>query len=664
MSLYQNSPIINDIDSLAKYFNFNQDSLSVGNIQNETANVNKVNTNIPSKNNFRISPDSSNLHFSSMDATNDERPTTNNDLDAAASFDDYNIYLNTLHLNESLLDLNLNSLKNLDKKADKLDYVAKEQHESINLKDDEEEGNVSSDDVLDEFLSIRMNKTISENSSKSNSDNKNSLNGNSKIPILRKSITDPRKVKLYTLPRKNSHSSRNSTFYKKLSVPMKRESNGQINTNSTNFNNIQPSKRVYKRSNSIANYNIMNPNYYENEFNHMDLNISLHDLLDKFPIIPPANNNDLNNDTIIDLSSGNLCTDSSLGYKNSSDVSPISSNNDFKNNNLFDILDDIDYITTTNNVNDTNNTNTNTNTNTEDFSNPIDDELNIFKQDFNMNFLNLAGSNVANNELLIDDTNTNKLQSPYSQVPSPKNHSFRASNVVNTSIPLLSTIDAVTAVTNSATDAFLNTPATLSSDTSPKNFISDNILLQNDSKFLLNTPPMSVTNSFKKCTARSNSIALAATGMDSLSNLDSINYGKANVAFLGKKFTDSSSTSTDNAKANHSNNLTPREDSTTLVTSKQPKQILNKTNGILRTRGRKPSLIDDGTKQYGCQYCQRRFKRQEHLKRHVRSLHMGEKPYNCHICHKNFSRSDNLLQHIRTHNNNNNGNTNSSSDHE
>lgn len=68
-----------------------------------------------------------------------------------------------------------------------------------------------------------------------------------------------------------------------------------------------------------------------------------------------------------------------------------------------------------------------------------------------------------------------------------------------------------------------------------------------------------------------------------------------------------------------------------------------------KTRGRKPSLVPDLSKQFGCEFCDRRFKRQEHLKRHVRSLHMGEKPFECHICNKSFSRSDNLNQHIKTH---------------
>jgi len=66
-------------------------------------------------------------------------------------------------------------------------------------------------------------------------------------------------------------------------------------------------------------------------------------------------------------------------------------------------------------------------------------------------------------------------------------------------------------------------------------------------------------------------------------------------------------------------------------------------------RGRKQSLTEDPSKQFVCTLCNRRFRRQEHLKRHYRSLHTQDKPFECGDCGKKFSRSDNLAQHQRTH---------------
>lgn len=66
-------------------------------------------------------------------------------------------------------------------------------------------------------------------------------------------------------------------------------------------------------------------------------------------------------------------------------------------------------------------------------------------------------------------------------------------------------------------------------------------------------------------------------------------------------------------------------------------------------RGRKQSLTEDPSKTFVCELCNRRFRRQEHLKRHYRSLHTHDKPFECNECGKKFSRSDNLAQHSRTH---------------
>ncbi|KAJ5094261.1 C2H2 finger domain transcription factor sebA [Penicillium angulare] len=69
----------------------------------------------------------------------------------------------------------------------------------------------------------------------------------------------------------------------------------------------------------------------------------------------------------------------------------------------------------------------------------------------------------------------------------------------------------------------------------------------------------------------------------------------------------------------------------------------------INRRGRKQSLTEDPSKTFVCTLCSRRFRRQEHLKRHYRSLHTQDKPFECNECGKKFSRSDNLAQHARTH---------------
>ncbi|KAG0087235.1 hypothetical protein BGZ93_006851 [Podila epicladia] len=71
-----------------------------------------------------------------------------------------------------------------------------------------------------------------------------------------------------------------------------------------------------------------------------------------------------------------------------------------------------------------------------------------------------------------------------------------------------------------------------------------------------------------------------------------------------------------------------------------------------RSRARRASTSTD-SKVFSCIFddCGRAFKRSEHLKRHVRSVHTQEKPFVCpfQACPKKFSRSDNLNQHIRIH---------------
>lgn len=66
---------------------------------------------------------------------------------------------------------------------------------------------------------------------------------------------------------------------------------------------------------------------------------------------------------------------------------------------------------------------------------------------------------------------------------------------------------------------------------------------------------------------------------------------------------------------------------------------------------------EEEPKPFPCPECDKQFKRLEHLKRHIRSVHSNIRPFHCKYCDK-FSRSDNLAQHLKTHFKvNNNGTT-------
>ncbi|KAF2017896.1 hypothetical protein BU24DRAFT_449471 [Aaosphaeria arxii CBS 175.79] len=54
---------------------------------------------------------------------------------------------------------------------------------------------------------------------------------------------------------------------------------------------------------------------------------------------------------------------------------------------------------------------------------------------------------------------------------------------------------------------------------------------------------------------------------------------------------------------------------------------------------------------FECGYCQRKFSKKEHLKRHERA-HTGSKPFKCQICNSSFSRGDVLNRHVRGHSRN------------
>ncbi|KAK3718340.1 hypothetical protein LTR37_005153 [Vermiconidia calcicola] len=116
-----------------------------------------------------------------------------------------------------------------------------------------------------------------------------------------------------------------------------------------------------------------------------------------------------------------------------------------------------------------------------------------------------------------------------------------------------------------------------------------------------------------------------------------------------KRAAEASNNSTQTTNEQNSNNNASSDQSDT---SEQPESSATtpaQSSSSVSRRGRKQSLTEDPSKTFVCTLCSRRFRRQEHLKRHYRSLHTHEKPFECTDCGKKFSRSDNLSQHQRTH---------------
>ena len=75
----------------------------------------------------------------------------------------------------------------------------------------------------------------------------------------------------------------------------------------------------------------------------------------------------------------------------------------------------------------------------------------------------------------------------------------------------------------------------------------------------------------------------------------------------------------------------------------------SRTPSIPNLNGTTTSTIDENDKPFTCTTCGKSFRRSEHLRRHIRSVHSQERPFACTLCDKKFSRSDNLSQHLKTH---------------
>ncbi|CCE79409.1 Piso0_001469 [Millerozyma farinosa CBS 7064] len=85
------------------------------------------------------------------------------------------------------------------------------------------------------------------------------------------------------------------------------------------------------------------------------------------------------------------------------------------------------------------------------------------------------------------------------------------------------------------------------------------------------------------------------------------------------------------------------------VTYTQPIAVIHNIPPLKSSQDLRSGNDDDEEKPFPCTECSKQFKRSEHLKRHIRSVHSNIRPFHCKYCEKKFSRSDNLAQHLKTH---------------
>lgn len=81
----------------------------------------------------------------------------------------------------------------------------------------------------------------------------------------------------------------------------------------------------------------------------------------------------------------------------------------------------------------------------------------------------------------------------------------------------------------------------------------------------------------------------------------------------------------------------------------QPIAMMHNIPSLKSSQDLRSGNDDDEEKPFPCPECLKQFKRSEHLKRHIRSVHSNIRPFHCKYCEKKFSRSDNLAQHLKTH---------------
>ncbi|SMN17779.1 similar to Saccharomyces cerevisiae YMR037C MSN2 Transcriptional activator related to Msn4p [Maudiozyma saulgeensis] len=109
-------------------------------------------------------------------------------------------------------------------------------------------------------------------------------------------------------------------------------------------------------------------------------------------------------------------------------------------------------------------------------------------------------------------------------------------------------------------------------------------------------------------------------------------------------------TTTSNSNIINNNTTTSSNNVASLTTSPRTSSSSASSSKRNSNANLNAALLEDPSiKPFQCKDCEKAFRRSEHLKRHVRSVHSTDRPFPCMLCEKKFSRSDNLSQHLKTH---------------
>ncbi|CCH62567.1 hypothetical protein TBLA_0H02830 [Henningerozyma blattae CBS 6284] len=435
----------------------------------------------------------------------------------------------------------------------------------------------------------------------------------------------------------------------------------EIDTHTTNSTAL-PSRRNSTLSipNAIINRTLSNTTFNNNPLNHITKRKSISHQLYTTTNNSATNSN--SNSMLIGSPKSSFSMSSSYAHSKRKSVSAIEMNN----SNYMDIFPtNFDFInpsslfqpatinnnnanTTTPTTTTSNNTTTTSNntTTTTNSNNGTATTTPGLKQNFVLNSSSPTSPSTATTASNL--LGKNKSITPVT-LSIPNNFTFKDSfSINNNSSGTNSNIMASSSPKrNRKRKSLPNTNINSSNGTQNNNTITFNITqstnMANNSLVLQNSPLSSANptfNSYKNT---------------SIVSQDSFNYSYLNTPVSPTNLESSTSTTMPSSlnssappSATPSLSTLPSKLNTT-ISSKLNTTVPVNLGTVQSTTTNTTPNVSAINKPFKCDTCGKNFRRSEHLKRHIRSVHSMERPFSCDICLKKFSRSDNLSQHLKTH---------------